>query len=134
MKNRKKGYIAAALGGGIGGFAFTLAGYYLIAVYMYETTKDPKWGEVYVMLIGCFTGLLIGEILGCWLVLRLGGYSEPGFTSAMLAFFLTVLILSLPQLMWGMHLGLIHLSWLLALIGFPLLARFCTNLTSGIRR
>jgi len=134
MRNRKTGYIAAALGGAIGGFLFTLAGYYLTSVYLYETTKDPKWGAVYFMLLGCFGGLFVGEVLGCWLILRLGGYREPGFTAAMLAFFLTLLIVALPQLMWGMHWGLLHLTWLLALVALPLVARFFTNLTSSVRR
>ena len=123
--NAWRGYLAASIGGATGALVLTALCFFL--GYVYVRTKTNVGLEGIVLLLWCsYGGFWIGEVLGCWLALRLGGYANASRTTSFLAgltFFAALVFFS--------NMAFNHRSitefWLpvgLTSITLPLLARF----------
>jgi hypothetical protein len=82
-----RGYLAASIGGAIGAVVLTVLCLFLgFLGYLYVQTKTNVGLEGLVLIVRCsYVGFWIGEVLGCWLALRLGGYANASRTTSFLA-------------------------------------------------
>ena len=122
-----RGYLAASIGGATG--ALVLTALCLFLGYVYVRTKTNVGLEGIVLLLWCsYGGFWIGEVLGCWLALRLGGYANASRTTSFLSgltFFAVLVFFSNIPIAYTR--GINAAFWLLVgltSITLPLLARF----------
>jgi phosphatidylglycerophosphate synthase len=125
--NSWRGYLAASLGGATG--AVVLTAICLLLAYVYVRTQNNGGLEgLAVLLLSSYAGFGIGEVLGCWLALRWGGYASASRTTNLLAgltfFAVLVFFSNIPM---AFTKGINAAFWLLVgltAITLPLLARF----------
>ena len=136
-RNHQHGYLAAALGGAIGGVTLIILGWHLGIAYVKMFMPNAELEGIIPPLIGAFIGWWLGSVLGCWLCLLWGRYQQAKRTAILL-----LVLIPLGILCW-----LFILNWLTVIgeaqvlqiqskltqitIGFtvialPLVARFLT--------
>ncbi len=122
-----RGYLAATIGGATGAVVLTALCFFLGYVYVRTQTNVGLEGLV-LLLLCSYAGFWIGEVLGCWLALRLGGYANASRTTSFLAgltfFAVLVFFSNIPM---AYTRGINAAFWLLVgltSITLPLLARF----------
>lgn len=83
VANRRKGYLAALIGAIFG--ASLIMFFVLFIAGAYITKFAPNYAEITVPItIILMLGTALGEVLGCWLALRLLQYHMSGRTAAIL--------------------------------------------------
>ncbi|MBD2728550.1 hypothetical protein H6G96_20065 [Nostoc sp. FACHB-892] len=85
QRNWWDGYLTAALGGLTGAVALLNLGGYLGIVYAKKFMPNAELEGVIPPFIGQVSGWWIGEVLGCWVALRLRRHSRANKTATMLA-------------------------------------------------
>ncbi|KYC43682.1 hypothetical protein WA1_00485 [Scytonema hofmannii PCC 7110] len=120
---KSKGYIASVVGGLSGALLFIALGLFLTGFY--TTRIELLTLATTPLIFGLTICASLGEILGCWLMLRWRRYKFAGRTAILLA------VLIIPS--WLLFLGLIFLTRSLifatsiTLVILPLIARLLTN-------
>jgi hypothetical protein len=129
--NYREGYLAATVGGATGAVVLTALSFFLVNLHLRQQTNVGLEGIV-ILLWSSYAGFWIGEVFGCWLALRLGGYTKAKRTASLLAglafFAVLVFFTNIPIMLTG---GLTAAFWLLVgltCITLPLLARFLAKL------
>ncbi len=125
--NSWRGYLAASIGGVTGAIVLTALCVFFGYVYV-RTQTNAGLGGLVLLLWCSYGGFWIGEVLGCWLALRLGGYANASRTTSLLAgltfFAVLVFFTNIPM---AFTRGINAAFWLLVgltSITLPLLARF----------
>ena len=122
-----RGYLAASIGGATGALVLTALCFFLGYVYV-RTQTNAGLGGLVLLLWCSYAGFWIGEVLGCWLALRLGGYANASRTTSFLSgltFFAVLVFFSNIPIAYTR--GINAAFWLLVgltSITLPLLARF----------
>lgn len=136
--NRRIGYLATVLGSVLGGTIAALIGWYLsatnanaianllntiMAALNFQSTAFRYLVNPNPIGVGVVGGAWVGEGVGCFLALRLGGYSKAVLTAVILA------IVVIPIVLMGLLIGknFVNLAFpavLLSSILAPLLARY----------
>lgn len=115
-KRHRRGYLAALVGSHLGGVALLFGGG-MIGVLASDVFYDASPGPVF---LGLAAGLWAGEVVGCWLGLRLRRQPAAITTAVLLALTLGTLI-SAP--IYG-EFGLPEMPWArILLLSAPLVAR-----------
>jgi len=125
--NSWRGYLAASIGGATGAVVLTALCVFFGYVYV-RTQTNAGLGGLVLLLWCSYAGFWIGEVLGCWLALRLGGYANASRTTYFLGgltfFAVLVFFSNIPM---AFTRGINAAFWLLVgliSITLPLLARF----------
>lgn len=129
--NFRGGYLAATLGGATGAVVVTALGFFLSRLYLLQQ-KNVGLEGIVILLWSSYAGFWIGEVFGCWLALRLGGYTNAKRTASLLAglafFAVLVFFSNIPMALTGGLTGVFWLLVALVCITLPLLARFLAKL------
>ncbi|MBD2773987.1 hypothetical protein [Iningainema tapete] len=120
---KSKGYIASVVGGLSGALTFIALGLFLAGFYL--TQIEPLTLATTSLIFSLIICASLGEMLGCWLMLRWRKYKLAKRTTILLV------VLIIPS--WLLFLGIIFLTRslifaaLITLVILPLIARLLTN-------
>jgi len=138
-RNRQGGYLAATLGGAVVGIALATLSFYLGRMYVIKFMPNAELEGILPPLFGGLAGYWGGVVLGCWLGLRLGGYSNSRRTAIYLAWLTPITIVILWVISMGLigelvrvvgdqrAINLVRSFDMAVLLVLPLLARFWVN-------